>query len=106
MVSNFSIGPSLEIILAIINYNYIMKFCLGDFLLVSVKGCTNVPKRFREAASAVDLHGGCVVFFDKLNCRGRRVVLQPHHKKYTDNLKSIGFNNAVQSIIPCGPKSK
>jgi len=83
---------------------YNQTFQYGDFLLVNVKGCTNVPKRFRNAASAVDLHGGCLVFFDELNCKGRRVVLQPHHKKYTDNLKSIGFNNAVRSVLPCGRK--
>jgi len=75
-------------------------------VLLSVKGCTNVPSRFRNAASAVDLHEACVVVFDGLNCRGRRVVLQPYHKKYTDNLETIGFNNAINSVRPCGPKSK
>jgi len=83
---------------------YNQTYQYGDFLLLNIKGCTNVPKKFRDDTSAVDLHGGCLVFFDELDCKGRRVALQPHHKKYTDRLKSIGFDNTVRSILPCGEK--
>ena len=54
----------------------------------------------------MDVHGSCLVFYDDFDCLGKRVTMQPHHRKYMENLDTLGFNDAIKSIRPCGPKSK
>jgi len=43
-------------------------------------------------------------FYDQLACKGKIAVIQPFHTVHQMDLSLINFDNAIQSVSPCGPK--
>lgn len=71
----------------------------GRYITMEGNSCQDLPD-LRYRISSVYTHGTCVELYDKDNCKGQSVQVNP--SEFNQDLSQYKFRDATASVGPCG----